>query len=218
MQVQIRTSFRRTARLIRNDRDFLRAARRMPKPVPWDWAAPRLTPLLAGPRNDVPGEELVRAPSQLGPALTFGIDLGGHFPLVDRSVAARWETSPEQLLAVSLENLRRRAAAVGGGSVETWVRSGYVVRVLRKPVGFASSILLVPEELSRLFGGQDQVLGAPGRHTLVSFPPEMPTATVADIHVEMEMDELMPLFLLPFAMEDGRLTWLDSEFEDADDD
>ena len=218
MQVQIKTSFRRTARLIRNDREFLRAARRMPKPVPWDWAAPRLIPLLAGPRNDAPGEELVRAPSQLGPALTFGIDLGGHSPLVDRSVAARWETSAEQLLAVSLENLRRRAAAIGDGSVETWVRSGYIVRVLRRPVGFASSLLLVPEELSRLFGGHDQVFGAPGRHTIVSFPAGMPTATVAGIHVEMEIDELMPLFLLPFAMEDGSLAWLDSEFEGTDDD
>ena len=218
MQVQIRTSFRRTARLIRNDREFLRAARRMPKPVPWDWAAPRLIPLLAGPRNDTPGEDLVRTPSQLGPALTFGIDLGGHFPLVDRTVAERWETSPEQLLHVSFENLRRRAAAVGGGSVETWVRSGYVVRVLRQPVGFASSMLLVPDELRRLFGGHDQVFGAPGRHTLVSFPAEMPTATVANIHVDMEMDELMPLFLLPFAMEDGSLIWVDSEFEDTDDD
>ena len=74
----------------------------------------------------------------------------------------------------------------------------------------------MPDELKRLFGGHDQVFGAPGRHTLVSFPTDMPTATAADIHVEMEMEELMPLFLLPFAMEDGRLMWSDREFDDDD--
>ena len=218
MQLQIGTTLRRTARLIRNDRDFLRAARRMPKPVPWDWAEPRLIPLLAGPRNDTPGEELVRAPSRLGPVLMFGIDLGGHFPLVDRSVAERWETSPGQLLETSLANLRRRAAAVGQGSVATWVRSGRIVRVLRRPVGFASSLLLLSEELERLFGRADQVFGAPGRHTLVSFPADMPSGSIAEIHTDIEVDELMPLFLLPFVWVDRELLWSDTTFDEDDGD
>ena len=38
MQVEIRTGFRRTARIIKDDRAFRRAANRMPKPVPWEWA------------------------------------------------------------------------------------------------------------------------------------------------------------------------------------
>lgn len=216
MQVQIRTSFGRTARLIRNDRAFIKATRRMPRPVPWDWAKPRLMPLISGPRNDMPGEGLVRASADVGCAIEFGIDIGGHFPLVDQSVAERWETPVGELVATSMANLARRAAAIPPTAVHDAVRSGRVIRILRQPVGCASSMLLIPDELKRLFGGHDQVFGAPGRHTLVSFPTEMSTGTVADIHVEMEMDELMPLFLLPFGMEDGKLLWADTVFDDED--
>jgi hypothetical protein len=216
MQVQIRTSFQRTARLIRNDRAFIRATRKMPRPVPWEWAEPRLMPLVASPRNDKPGEELVRASSDVGCAIEFGIDLGGHFPLVDRSVAERWEMSAEQLRAAATANLGRRAPAIPASAVRTAVRSGRVIRVLRHPVGCASSLLLAPQELRRLFGSHDQVFGAPGRHTLVSFPIDTPASTVAELHVEMEMDELVPLFLQPLALIDGRLVWSDTELDDED--
>jgi hypothetical protein len=217
MQVLVRTSFRRVARLVRNDREFLRATRRMPRPVPWDWAAPRLMPLLAGPRNDAPGEELVRGTSATGCAIEFGIDLGGHFPLVDRSVAERWETSLAQLAATAAANLERSAAAIPPAVVRTAVRSGRIVRFLDRPAGCASSLLLSPAQLRRLFGEHDQVFGAPGRHTLVSFPIEMPTETIAELHVEMESDELFPLFLQPFQLVDGQLIWADTEPPDGDD-
>jgi hypothetical protein len=78
--------------------------------------------------------------------------------------------------------------------------------------------LLVPDQVKRLFGGHDQVLAAPGRHTLLSFPLEAPTLGVAEIVVDMEQGELAPLFLDPFALCDGEVIWEGDLSEDLDDD
>jgi hypothetical protein len=210
MQVEIRTNFRRTARVIKDDRAFRRAAARMPKPVPWDWARPRLMPLLAQPCVDLPGEERIRIVAEPGCAVEFGIDLGGHFPIVDRVVAERWECTVEQLNEAAIANLQRRAAALPAASIQHAVRSGHAFRLLRMPLGCASSLLLVPDELRRLFGRHDQVLAAPGRHTLLSFPVDAPTMAAAEITVDIERDELAPLFLAPFYLCDGNLIWDDA--------
>jgi len=207
MQVEIRTGFRKMARILRDDREFRRAAARMPRPVPWDWAKPRLMPLLAQPCIDLPGEERIRTAADLGPAIEFGIDLCGHFPIVDRVVAERWECTSDQLRAAALANLERRAATVPTSAVQTAVMSGRRFGMLRSPAGCASSILLAPDHLRRLFGGQDQMLAAPGRHTLVSFSLDVPELAAAEIAIDLELDELTPLFLAPFYLIGGELLW-----------
>jgi hypothetical protein len=218
MQVEIRTGFRRTARIIKDDRAFRRAASKMPKPVPWEWARPRLMPLLAQPCIDLPGEERIRVIGRPGCAVEFGIDLGGHFPIVDRIVAERWECSIEQLQVAAMANLDRRVAAIQPSAVQHAVMSGRAFRMLQGPVGCASSVLLVPEQVKRLFGGDDQVLAAPGRHTLMSFPMDAPTLGIAEIVVDMEQQELLPLFMDPFALVDGEVIWEGNLIDDLDDD
>jgi hypothetical protein len=218
MQVEIRTGFRRTARIIKDDRAFRRAASKMPKPVPWEWARPRLMPLLAQPCIDLPGEERIRVVGRPGCAVEFGIDLGGHFPIVDRIVAERWECSIEQLQVAAMANLDRRVAAIQPSAVQHAVMSGRAFRMLQGPVGCASSVLLVPEQVKRLFGGDDQVLAAPGRHTLMSFPMDAPTLGIAEIVVDMEQQELLPLFMDPFALVDGEVIWEGNLIDDLDDD
>jgi hypothetical protein len=219
MQVEIRTGFRRTARIISDDRAFRRAANKMPKPVPWDWAKPRLMPLLAQPCIDLPGEERIRVVGRPGCAVEFGIDLGGHFPIVDRVVAERWECSVEQLRDAAMENLARRAGAIAPTAVQHAVMSGRAFRVLQSPAGCASSVLLVSDQVKRLFGGQDQVLAAPGRHTLLSFPIDAPTLALAEIVVDWEQRELAPLFLDPFGLCDGEVIWEgNATTDDLDDD
>jgi hypothetical protein len=218
MQVEIRTGFRRTARIIKDDRAFRRAASKMPKPVPWEWARPRLMPLLAQPCIDMPGEERIRVVGRPGCAVEFGIDLGGHFPIVDRIVAERWECSADQLHDAAIENLARRVEAIPATAVRHAVMSGRAFRMLQSPAGCASSVLLVPEQVKRLFGGQDQILAAPGRHTLLSFPMDAPTLAVAEIVVDMEQSELAPLFLDPFALCDGEVIWEGDLVDDLDDD
>jgi hypothetical protein len=195
-----------TAHVARRQRRLRDAFRAMPNPVPWDWAAPRLVPLLSGPQFDDPDLPLVCVTSELGPTVEFGIDLGGVFATVDRRVAERWECSTEQLFERGLANLRDRAAKVAPDQVVVGVMSGRTIRVLRDRPAWASSIVLDLPSVHRLFGAHDQILAAPTTGCLVSLPIDTPTRIAADIAVDVE-GPLTSLFLDPFVMEDGALHW-----------
>ena len=203
----LKRRLRTAGKLLQQDRALARAAKRMPRPAPWEWVRPRLVPLLAGPSFDPPGEGLVRAATSIGCAVEFGVDLGGVHARVDRQVAERWECTPEQLLAAALANLHRRLAKLTPADVSGGAFSGRMIQRLERPGGCAASIVLLPDHLIRLFGEHDQVFAAPSRSTLVSFPIEMPPSVLADAIVEMEMDEPLPLLYDPFVLLDGRLRW-----------
>jgi hypothetical protein len=206
-----------SARFERNRRAVERAARRMPKPVPWDWAEPRIMPLLSGPGFDGPGESLVRLTSRLGPTVEFGLDLGTVFLVVDEIVAERWERSAEQLHECGLRNLRQRAERLTPADLTTGVMSGRRVRMLDRRPRWASSILLDPPTLTRLFGDHDQFLAAPRTDCLLSMPADTPTRAFAEIAVGLE-DQWSSLWLDPFLLESGELLWEGSLADEDDDD
>jgi hypothetical protein len=199
-----------SARLVKNrravERAVERAVKHMPKPVPWDWAEPRIMPLLSGPTFDEPGEGVVRLTSTLGPIVEFGLDVGTVCLGVDELVAERWERSPEQLLDCGLQNLRRRAARLTSADVATGVMSGRRVRLLDKRPRWASSILLDLPTLIRLFGNDDQFLAAPRTDCLVSMPVDTRPRAFADIAIGLE-DRWNSLWLDPFLLDSGELVW-----------
>jgi len=133
-------------------------------------------------------------------------------------VAERWECSFGQLLDTALRNLGHRAARIGLDRVQGGVLSGREVRLLRGRPRWASSMLLAPEALFRLFGSHDQILVAPAADCLVSFPLDTPSLTVADTVVDFERASRRPLWLDPFVISDGKLTWVQPADEDAEDD
>jgi len=205
---------RQAVEIVRQERAFRRAVRLMPKPVPWEWAAPRLIPLIAGPVIDPPDEQGVRVRSELGPMVEIGLDLGVSLTYVDTRVAERWECSPTQLMERALRNLGERAARVSVDRVQTGVVSGRAIRVLQDRPRWASSLLLTPTELLRLFGEHDQVLAAPTAECLLSLPLDTPTATLADIVVDFERMSSRPLCLDPFFIADGELRWAEPLSDD----
>jgi hypothetical protein len=206
-----------TAHVARRQKALRRAVRKMPNPVPWDWAAPRLMPLLSGPQFDDPDLPLVRITSAVGPAVEFGLDLGGVFLTVDRMVAERWECSADQLLERSLANLRDRASRIAANQVVTGVMSGRTIRILRDRPAWASSVLLDLPSVHRLFGTHDQILAAPTATCVVSLPIDTPPRIAADIVIDFE-GPMTSLFLDPFVLEDGELIWEGSLIDDDDDD
>ena len=199
------------AGVAREERALWRASRNMPRPVPWDWARDRLVPLLAGPYLGRPGDDLVRTTLDPGCAVVFGLDLGGAFANVDTVVARRWECTTAQIRDAAMTNLRQRGSQLEPEDVSSGTLSGRIVRLIHRGVGWASSLVLVPEELMRLFGSDDQILAAPGRSILLSFPISTPTRVVADIVVDFERGETYPLWLDPFVLVDGVLHWKQSD-------
>jgi hypothetical protein len=195
--------------LVRDHQAMRRAAKRMPKPVPWAWAQPRLLPLLAGPRLDGETEPLVRSVERPGCAVVFGIDLGGVFTLADVPVAERWECTSAQIRDVAFKNLRSRTAVLGPRLVTAGTLSGRIVRVLEGHGGWAASVLLLPDQLMRLFGEHDQIFVALSHGRLLSFPIDTPPVIVANILMDFEMNEIRPLLLDAFILIDRKLLWQD---------
>jgi hypothetical protein len=213
----LRRVFGLASQIAREQRALAKAAKRMPKPVPWDWAAPRLVPLISGPTFDPPDLATMRARSALGPVVEFGMDLGTVCAIVDEEVARRWEVTSEQLLERSLANLHDRAARIEPSQVIGGALSGHPVRILRDRPHWASSVILDGAALFRLFGSQDQVLAVPTRGCLISMLIDTPARIVADVVVDYEVGDLHALMLDPFVLEAGTLTWGGAaEVDDSD--
>ena len=160
----------------------------------------------------------MRARSELGPMVQFGIDLGGAFTYVDEPVARRWECSNEQLLERAVRNLRDRASRIPPADVVSGVMSGRSIRILRDRPRWASSLVLDAEQLFRLFGDHDQIVGTPTASCLVSLAMDTPARIVADIIVDFERDTMRSLWLDPFVVADRRVIWCADEDDDDPDD
>ena len=212
--ISIRGSLRLAARIVKEQRALGRAAKEMPRPMPWDWASPRLLPLLCGPY--LADDELMTDVLDPRCAVVFGVDLGRVFTLVDQEVAERWEISTGQLRERALVNLRARASRLGPEVVRRGVLSGRIVRHLGDRIPWAASLLLDQDSLTRLFGSDDQVFLAPGRGTLMSFSLQVPASVLAHIMIDFEGGEPWPLFLDPFVLIDGKLIWQPDDDEAGD--
>lgn len=214
IEARLRLHPRRAIDLLREERRLRAAAKKMPKPVQWDWARPRLMPLLAGPAFDL---DLVVVKGAPGCAVIFGIECERTYLIVDRPVAQRWETSDAQLAAAAHANLDRRAARLEASAVRSATMAGHIVRVLDS-VPWSTSLLLSPPNVLRLFGRHDQVFAAPRRNTLLSFATDVSTAVAAHTAVDVEVNAAFPLLLDPFLLEDGEVIWRDLDDEDWTDD
>lgn len=173
-------------------------------------------PLLAGPCIDRPEDAPVRGVCPLGPAILFGVDIGRVYPLVDADVAERWEVSTDQLQAEAMANFAGRAARTAASCVTRGTMSGWITTFVRTPAGLASSLVFVPDELKRLIGDHDQVIATPTRELLIAMPAAVPSRTFADVIVDFERGAALPLWLDPFTMLDGELSWVGREPEDDD--
>ncbi|MBA2315006.1 MAG: hypothetical protein H0V87_06430 [Chloroflexi bacterium] len=134
--------------------------------------------------------------------------------VVDGEIAQRWECTPAQLLDAGMANLADRLAKVSSTQATVGVVRGRLARLLDTPAGVAASVLLLEDELVRLFGDADQVFLAPSAGRLISFPLSTPPQVIVESALALEMDEFAPLLMDPFVMVDGELHWQSGSGED----
>jgi hypothetical protein len=149
----------------------LRAMGALPADLDWEVMAPNLIPILPR-RRPMPFEagEPFRVTLPPGIPTGFGIDIGPAFLIVGESMLATWPVGPADLVATGLDNLRRRLRSVRARDLHRDAFEGLPVRILQSGVGCASALLLVPDELERIFGEEAQCLIAPMRDLLISMP------------------------------------------------
>lgn len=159
-------------------RSIQAAAHRMDPDRPWSELAPRVLPMIKRAWHPYPPDAepltLTVAP---GIRTGFGIDLGPAFGHVSQAMLDRWGVDAMTVLAASLDNLRRSAAATPP-RVERVPYDGWQVTSIAGQ-GWGSALLLVPDVLQPILRDEEQVLLAPVRNHLLALSPDADLETAA---------------------------------------
>lgn len=195
------------------------ALQRVPRGMPWAWAALRVLPVVRGERlqvmDDIELEELGFEPAKSYPRMhlppgvdvTFAVDVEVLTVTVDQRQLDAWEMTAEQVLPAAMANLRRAAGAWKGRAYEDSFQ-GVPVRMLEGWPAWASSLVLLPDDLQRIFGDQDQLLVAPYQCNLISLPGEVDrdlAADVVDVFGFINPSSLL-IGMPAFVLRDGQLS------------
>lgn len=186
----------------------MRAIGSLPPDMGWEEMAPSVVPVLPRRRPYPPGAgEPFRVTLPPGIPTGFGVDIGPAFLVVGESMLADWPVGPAEVVARALDNLGRRLRGVRSRDLFRQSIDGVPVRFLQSGVGCASALVLLPQELERVFGPEPQVLLAPMRDLLVSMPPDVDRGFAAWLTEELASMDPNGLALDAFVLEDGALRY-----------
>jgi hypothetical protein len=186
----------------------LRAMGGLPPDLDWPAMAGAVIPILPRRRPLPPlAGEPFRVTLPPGIPTGFGIDIGPAFLVVGESLLATWPVGPADLVATALDNLRARMRPVRARDLVRQAIDGVPVRVLQSGAGCASGLVLVEDELRRIFGGGPQCLIAPMRDILISMPLDVDRAFVAWINDEFAEMDPNGLALDAFVLDDAGLRY-----------
>jgi hypothetical protein len=118
-----------------------------------------------------------------------------------------WSVDPADIVATGLDNLRRRMRSIRPRDLHHDTLAGVPVRILQSGVGCASALVLVPDELERIFGPERHCLIAPMRDLLISMPADTDRELVGWLNEEFATMDPNGLALDAFVLEDGTLRY-----------
>lgn len=178
--------------------EVLAAIESVPGDLDGPTLADRVVPLFQRVRPYPPGHpEPLRILVPPGLSVGFGIDIGPAFLNVDAGMVARWGVTHAELFARSLGNLDRRMAGVSPDELLDGSVGGQPIRALQSSTGSASTYVLLPSSLHRIFGSQPQQMIAPMRNLLISLPIEADREFAAWLFLEFAAQD--PNCLAPAA-------------------
>jgi hypothetical protein len=191
--------------------EVLAAMAEVPEAFDWDVLGPNVLPVLPRVRPLPPGSpdpiQLVLPP---GIAVRFGIDMGPMFIGVHEQMLNGWNMTTADLLGVALANLGRRAADVSPRDVVQQHVDGVAVRALQSGTASGSALVLLPEELERLFGPDPQLLVAPMRDLVLSLPRDADPGLAMDLYETFASQDPNCLPPMAFILAEGQvaLAWM----------
>jgi hypothetical protein len=186
----------------------IRAMGGLPPDLEWEVMAPNVIPILPRRRPMPPqAGDPFRVTLPPGIPTGFGIDIGPAFLVVGESLLATWPIGPAELVATALENLRIRMRPVRPRDLVRQAIDGVPVRILQSGMGCASALVLAPDELVRVFGGEPQAFIAPMRDLLLALPPDVDRTFLAWLNEEFAEMDPNGLALDALVLEDGALRY-----------
>lgn len=167
----------------------------VPAEAPWAWAALRLMPTIPGDVVRVFDEAETDELEDLGFRLltdfpTVHVDPGVDVAFaieaevvqirVHQTELDRWDKRVEDLMPAALANLRRAVGTWKGRVVDDHYE-GVPVRSLKGWPHWAGSLVLLPDDLQRIFGTDDQLFVMPYACNLISLPVDVDRDLAADL-------------------------------------
>lgn len=171
--------------------------------IVWDEVADDILPVFERARPFAYEiEPPVHAVVPPGVTIGFGIDLGLAFARVPATQLEAWPVDLEGLTAQALRNLRQRARDATAFDLVR-ERIGRVPTVVfQSRDGWASTAILVPDAIDRLFGPRPALFIAPSRDLLVGLPVDVDMAFATWLAEEFEADDPNALRLEGFEWRD----------------
>jgi hypothetical protein len=157
---------------VHHDPRFRHALRRLDAHgFAWDDVASEILPVFERAR---PSSYPVDPPALtvLSPGVTvgFAVDAGPAFMRVSMEHLARWPVDLPRLAEQALDNLTRRVREAEGRDLLRDAVDDVPVTVFQSHDGWASTTVLLPEEMDRLFGPGPALFIAPSRDLLIGLP------------------------------------------------
>jgi hypothetical protein len=186
--------------------DILSAIESVDLQAPWEEMAPNLRVALPRRRQmPVDPDELVPHSFAPGIETVLGLDIGPAMLFVPPQQLASWEVTAEEAFERALDNVRERVAA----------RKQFALiheRIAEVPTvgfqsreGWASQLLLLPDELVRVLGDRNGLILAPMRDLVVCLPLDVEREFAQWLLDEFAVVDMNALDIPPLALVDGQL-------------
>jgi len=138
-----------------------------------------------------------------GVTVGFGVDLGLAFARVAAAHLEAWPVDLADVAERALKNLRRRARRARDYDLVREPVGGVPTVAFQSRDGWASTVILVPEAIERLFGSAPALFVAPSRDLLVGLPVDVDPGFATWLTEEFEATDPNALRLEAFEWRDG---------------
>jgi hypothetical protein len=180
------------------------ALSRLPTDLGWESVADMVVPMFVRRRPfpfDVPAPVRIVLPP--GILTGFGVDIGPALMHIGEDTLARWPVSRDQLVDRALANLAEMTRRARPRDLQAESLDGIPVRIFQSGAGWAATLVLLRDELIRIFGSGSQRLIAPMRDLLISMPAWVEPDVVAWLAEELAAMDPNALALESFLIADG---------------
>ena len=175
--------------------------------APWSEVAPNLR--LALPRRralPVDLEDLAVRDFPPGIRTVLGLDIGPAILFVSDHQLAGWGVSAGRAFKQALGNIRARVAARKQFALVCERVADVPTVAFQSREGWASSLLLLPDELVRVLGRRNGLVLAPMRDLILCLPLDVEREFAEFLLEEFAATDMNALDLPPLALVDGHLS------------
>jgi hypothetical protein len=138
----------------------------------WEAIAPALMPLLPRRRPLPPMDPPLTRIVAPGVRIAYGVDIGPAFWYVAEKQLPEWGVTADELAERALANVRERANARSQFGLIHELVADVPTLAFQSREGWASTLLLLPDQLARVFGVQPRLILAPMRDVIFGLPLE----------------------------------------------